>query len=134
MDKLHNKGITSELDAWLTFLGCDEPDYIVDLITRYPEFKPMYADLYDMCLNIERVMNMFSKELAILDRNTVKYMIDELQEQLDAVNDTITEKDNAIAEKDNAIAEKDSTIAKKDSENEKLKAEIAALKAQLDKI
>ena len=27
---------------------------------------------------------MFSKELQLMDRNTVKYMIDELQEQLDA--------------------------------------------------
>ncbi len=29
-------------------------------------------------------MNMFSKELQLMDRNTVKYMIDELQEQLDS--------------------------------------------------
>ena len=37
----------------------------------------MYEDLYNMCLNIEGVMNMFSEELTILDRNTVTYMIDE---------------------------------------------------------
>ncbi len=28
-----------------------------------------------MCLNTERVMEMFSEELAILDVNTVQYMI-----------------------------------------------------------
>ena len=87
--KLHNKGITSKLDAWLTFLGCDEPDIIIDLITKYPEFKPMYSHLYDICRNIEGVMNMFSKELQIMDRNTVKYMIDELQEQLDDANNKV---------------------------------------------
>ena len=47
---------------------------------------------------IERVMEMWSKELQILDRNTVKYMIDELQEQLDDANATIADKNAIIAE------------------------------------
>ena len=83
IEKLHNCGIQSELDAWLTFLGCDEPQYIIELIERYPYFKPLYEDLYNICLNVERMMNMFSKELQTLDHNTVTYMIDELKEQLD---------------------------------------------------
>lgn len=36
-----------------------------------------------MCLNMERVMGMFSKELQELDRNTVQYMIDEMEEEID---------------------------------------------------
>ncbi len=98
LNKLHNKGIESELDAWLTLLGCDEPEYIIELITNYPGFKSMYSDLYNLCQNIERVMEMWSKELQILDRNTVKYMIDELQEKLDDANATIADKDATIAE------------------------------------
>ena len=80
--KLHNIGIRNELDAWLTFLGCDEPDYIIRLIKEYPQFKPMYQQLYDLCRNVEGVMSMFSKELQLMDQNTVKYMIDEYQEEL----------------------------------------------------
>ena len=34
---------------------------------------------------------MFSEELKILDRNTVKYMIDELQEELDDAKTQLTE-------------------------------------------
>lgn len=52
------------------------------LIDKFPEFKAMYRTLYEMCLNTERVMEMFSEELRILDRNTVKYMIEEQQNQL----------------------------------------------------
>ncbi len=89
LNKLHNEGINSKLDAWLTFLGCDEPKWIIELISRYPEFKPLYSHLYDLCRNIEGVMDMFSKELQIMDRNTVKYMIDELQEQLDTANEQL---------------------------------------------
>ena len=47
MDKLHNEGINNEFEGWLTFLGCDEPEYIIKLIDKYPFFKSMYQDLYD---------------------------------------------------------------------------------------
>jgi peptidoglycan hydrolase CwlO-like protein len=65
----------------------------------------MYQDLYDICLNVEEVMQMFSKELQELDHNTVIYMIDELQDQLDEANATISEKNAAISMKDATIAE-----------------------------
>jgi hypothetical protein len=87
LSKLHNNGINNKFEAWLTFLGCDEPAQIINLITKYPIFKPMYSQLYDFCLNIEGVMNMYSKELQIMDRNTVKYMIDEYQEQVDQLKE-----------------------------------------------
>ena len=89
LNKLHNDGIKSNLDAWLCFLGCDEPEIIIDLITKYPKFKAMYSHLYDLCRNIEGVMNMFSKELQLMDQNTVKYMMDELQEQLDSTQEQL---------------------------------------------
>ncbi len=76
-----NKDIKSRLDGWLTFLSSDEPADIIALIEKYPEFKPMYEQIYEICENIEQVMGMFSKELYELDRNTVQYMIDELQEE-----------------------------------------------------
>ena len=59
----------------------DEPEDIIALIERYPDFKAMYEQIYEICRNIEQVMGMFSKELYELDRNTVRYMIDELQEE-----------------------------------------------------
>lgn len=140
MERLHNKNkIETEFEAWLTFLGCDEPEYIVKLIDQYPYFKPLYYDLYNMCLNLERVINMFSEELKILDQNTVKYMIDELQEQLDSANETIADRDATIANKDATIANKDATIANKDatiadqaSTIADKDATIAKLQAELD--
>ena len=68
-------------------MACDEPDRIIELVTHFPEFKQMYETLYQMCLNVERVMDMFSEELRILDRNTVKYMIEEQQQEIDSLKD-----------------------------------------------
>lgn len=79
----HNKDITDKLDAWLVFFSSDDPDTIVRLITAWPEFRPLYEQVYDVCRNVEEVMNMFSEELRELDRNTAQLMIDEMQETID---------------------------------------------------
>ena len=49
-------------------------------------------------------MNMFSKELAELDRNTVQYMIDEMQDEIDGMKEQLNDKDSEINKKDNEIA------------------------------
>ena len=88
---LDNKSvtITNELEAWLTFLSMDDPDTILKLIRSYPKFEPIYRDIYEMCQNLERMIEMFSKELAELDKNTVQYMIDEMQDKIDEQERTI---------------------------------------------
>ena len=78
----HNNTIENEMDAWLMFLGTDDPNRILKLLDQYLQFEELYRDLYTACRNTERVMSMFSEELKILDRNTVQYMIDEMEEQL----------------------------------------------------
>ena len=134
--KMHNKKVTTLLEAWMTFFSTDDPEEIIKLITDFPQFKPMYETLYRMCRNVENVMSFFSEELREMDRNTVRYMIDELQKEVDlqktaiAENATIIAEMNAsIAEKDSAIAEKDSTIAEKDSAIAALQARIRELES-----
>ena len=93
---LQNKGISNQLDAWLTFLSVDEPETIVNLITTFPQFKPMYDEVYQLCRNTEKVMEMFSKELQELDRNTVQYMIDEMQDMINAQKGQIETQQDTI--------------------------------------
>ena len=61
----------------------DEPEKIIELVERYPEFRAMYEHVYYICQNVEDIMGIFSEELRIMDRNTVKYMVDEMQETID---------------------------------------------------
>ena len=135
--KMHNKKVTTLLDAWMTFFSTDDPEEIIKLITDFPQFKPMYETLYQMCQNVENVMGFFSEELREMDRNTVRYMIDELQKEVDVQNATIAENtaviaemNAAIAEKESLIAEKDSALAEKDYLLSKSAATIAALQAE----
>lgn len=74
--------IENRLEEWLVFLSQDDPDMIIKLLNKNPGFQKIYEEVYNLCPNSERMMNMFSKELEILDRNTVKLMIDEMEEEL----------------------------------------------------
>ena len=81
---IHNKDkkIENKLEEWLVFLSQDDPDMIIKLLNQNADFQEIYEEVYTICLNMERMMEMFSKELAILDRNTVKLMIDEMEEEV----------------------------------------------------
>ncbi len=97
---LHNKGVEkcNKLDAWILFLSVDEPELIMQLIEMYPEFEELYQEVYGMCRNMEDFMGIFSEELAILDKNTVDYMIDEMQNTIDEQRETIDVQREAIGD------------------------------------
>ena len=72
----------------------------------------MYGDIYELCRNVEKVMGMFSKELQKMDRNTVQYMIDEMQDQIDRQMDQIDRQMDQIGRQADQIALKDAEIEK----------------------
>lgn len=116
---MHNKNIKTQLDAWLTFFSRDDPATIVQLITEYPEFKPMYETIYRTCLDMEKVMGFFSQELKVMDDNTVKYMVDTLSAEVD----TLTQQKEVLSKENEALSK----------DNEILKQKLAELEAQLSK-
>ena len=120
----HNNDKTIKLDnrleAWLAFLIMDAPEDIVQILEQYPDFKALYNQVYDICLNIEEVMGMFSKELLELDRNTVELMIDEMQKQAD----------NLRNQNENLAFENESIK----SENERIKNENKEIRAMMEEL
>ncbi len=100
-----NKPIETEIEAWLTFLSSDAVEDIIELLEAYPEFKPLYETLYDMCENIEGVMSMFSEELYQLDRNTAAFMVDEFGRIIEEQKALIEQKDDELVQKDAIIAQ-----------------------------
>jgi 2C-methyl-D-erythritol 2,4-cyclodiphosphate synthase len=76
----------------------EKPEDIVRLILQYPEFGDIYKEAYEICRNIEGVMEMFSEELYELDRNTVQYMIDEMQDTIDAQKEKLGEQKKKLGE------------------------------------
>ena len=115
--------IENRLEAWLAFFCMDDPETIIEIIERYPDFKEMYEQAYDVCRNIEEVMQMFSKELLELDRNTVKLMIDDMQKEIEEKDEEIgcqreqlNQKDEKLNQKDEELSQKDEELSQKDEE------------------
>ena len=94
----------------------------MELIESYPEFREMYGDIYDLCLNTEKVMEMFSKELLEMDKNTVLYMIDEMQNEIDEQKVMLQDKDAQLQQKDVQLLEKEQNLEYERAENERLRA------------
>ena len=80
---------------------------ILRLIEEYPEFKALYEDVYELCRNVEGVMQIFSKELLEMDRNTVRLMIDEMQDEIEKKGQTIKAQEKMLQEKNEALKQKD---------------------------
>ena len=130
--QMHNKPIETPLEAWLTFLGEDKPERVIELITACPEFKELYATLYEMCRNTERVMRMFSEELRILDRNTVKYMIEEQQKEIDSYKEQLQQKNEEWNQRLNQKDEEwNRRLDQKEAELHAAQERLAELEAEL---
>lgn len=107
---IHNKGIRNKLDGWLAFFCDDSPERIIELLEKYPEFKPLYEHVYEMCRNVEKVMEMYSKELLEMDRNTVQYMIDEMQEEINQKEEELSQKNAQLNQKKEELSQKDAQL------------------------
>jgi len=128
-----------ELDAWLYFLGSDKPRDIQKVISSHPKFKQMYEEINYFRYHPEEAIRMFSEALRILDENTVKYMIEELEQELEEKDlkleeksqeleeksQELEEKSQKLEEKNLELEEKDKKLEEKDKEIERLKAVLA---------
>ena len=80
--KIKQNEIVEELDAWLYCIASEEPEVIQKILERYPQFEEIYEEVEEFRRDIGGVLSMFSEALKIMDRNTVQYMIDELEGDL----------------------------------------------------
>lgn len=116
-----------ELDAWLYFLGSDKPRDIQKIISSHPKFEQMYEEINYFRYHPEEAVRMFSEALRILDENTVKYMIEELEQEIEERNLKIEERNKELEEKDKKLEEKDKKLEEKDKEIEKLKKQLGLM-------
>ena len=132
--KLQNgdRKFENKLEAWLTFLSVDDPDTILSLLEAYPEFGALYNDGYQLCLNIEEVMDMFSKELAVLDRNTVQLMIDEMQQEIEVKKKFLEEQTQQLEEQTQQLEEQTQQLEEQTQQLEEKDRKLEEQKQQLE--
>ncbi len=147
----HNE--IGELEAWLYFLGSDEPKDINRIIEKYPFFEELYQEIVYFRYHPKELVGMYSEALAILDRNTVEFMLDDMKKEADdlrvdlnkqearvaemnaelsQMETELSEKDAELSQKDAELSQKDVVLSQKDAELSQKDAEIARLKALLE--
>ncbi len=91
--------VTEELDAWLHLLASEEPEIVYTIIEKYPKFQEIYEEIAAFRQDIGGVLSMFSEALKIMDQNMVRYMIDELQDELDSTNKELADKEKELSDR-----------------------------------
>ena len=109
---VHN--ITTVQDAWLKFLTISDPDEIVEFVNDFPEFLPCYHDLISFRKNPKELITMFSEALRELDRNTEKYMVEQLHNQVVELKNIVAENQELLSETQAMLSKKDTMISEKD--------------------
>ena len=94
--EVHN--VSTKRDAWLKFMTEDDPDEIVRFVNQYPEFLPCYHDLIAFRQNPKELVNMFSDALREMDKNTERYMVEELNKEVSELKEENISLTKRIAE------------------------------------
>ncbi len=119
--EVHN--VSTKRDAWLKFMTEDDPDEIVRFVNQYSEFLPCYHDLIAFRQNPKELVNMFSDALREMDKNTERYMVEELNKEVSDLKKQLNAEKNSYQKKLDSVT----------LENNNLTKRIAELEAQLNK-
>ena len=122
------------LYGWLSFMGTTGVEDAVRLCKVYPWLSELYQELAGYAKSPREMMGMFSEMLRELDRNTVKYMVDDMREKIEKQEAELAEKDTVIAEKNAALAENASALAKKDTVIAEKDAALAEKDAEIKRL
>ena len=130
----------NELEGWLSILTAETIADVECVIRRYPWSEAIFREMSAYVNKPKEVIHMFSEALKIADKNTVKYMIEELQDKLQQTEDELQQAENKqkLAEenqKQESELRKQEEEKRKQAEDElqRSKEEIAQLKALLAK-
>lgn len=78
---IHTK-INSEKEAWMLFLSSTNLEDIMEVCECYPQFIPLYQEVFDFGKDVRELLSTFSEALREMDRNEERYMIEEMQEEM----------------------------------------------------
>ena len=121
----------NSLEGWLSILTAETMADVERVIRRYPWSEPIFREMSAYVNNPEEVILMFSEALKIADRNTVKYMIEELQDRATQAEEKqkLTEENQRQEAQKRKQAEENQKLT--EAELQRSQEEIAQLKALL---
>jgi hypothetical protein len=124
--------IKNEQTGWISLLATDSMDAVDEVIKDYPWTEEIYREMSSYMNKPEEVLNMFSEALKIMDRNTVKYMMDEMQDTINELQNVNSEQQDTISELQNTNSELQNTNSAQQDTISQLQHQIRLLTQQLN--
>ena len=125
LDSFSHKADNKEdhLSMWLTLLTKTDVTSVVKLANLRPEFAKIYQEIAQFRKDPKELVHMLSEALAIMDKNTERYMVDvyrkEAETALAQVAEVKAQKKQVEAEKKQLEADKQKVEAEKQHETER---------------
>lgn len=85
-----------ELHSWISFLVTENLNDADQLIQKYPWLREIYQEIAALRTKPEEVLHMWSEVLITLDQNSLKYMVDELKDEVEHQKLALQQKDDEI--------------------------------------
>ena len=132
----NHQNVSNKLEAWLYFIASDKLEDIRKVIEMYPEFQELYEEIFQFRYRMKELIGMYSEALSILDANTVKYMVEQQQEELERQQKELEEKDKVLKEKDKVleVQKKELEVQKQELEVQKQELEVLKQERAADKV
>ncbi len=98
------------LIGWLSFFCTEHAEEAEVLCHDYPWLSELYAEMAELGRKPEELMTMFSEMLREMDRNTIRYMVDDMKEQIEKGKVELAEINKILEKNKAALAEKDKVL------------------------
>lgn len=120
-----------DLTIWLSLLSTETMDEAERLIRKYPWLEAIFEEMSGYVYKPEEVLSMFSDALKIMDKNTVRYMMDEMQEELSETKSKLSNVRNELSDTKNELSDARNELSDTKSELSDTKSELSDAKNEL---
>ena len=119
------------LVGWLSFFCTEDADEAEELCKTYPWLWELYAEMAEFGRKPEELISMFSEFLREMDRNTIRYMVDDMKEQIEKGKIEKAELQEEIAEARGKLTETKKELTEAKEELTEAKEELTEAKEEL---
>ena len=120
------------LAGWLSFFCTENTEEAEELSKIYPWLSELYVEMAEFGRKPEELMTMFSEMLREMDRNTIRYMVDDMKEQIEKGKQELAELNVVLEESKKEIEESKKEIEESKKEIEESKKELEESKKELE--
>ncbi len=131
-EKLHNKNIETELEAWLGFLAFDDLERIWEISHFDPIFEGMYHDLSEYRRDAGEVLGVFSEILYEMDVEAAQYQSNEVKKQLKEQIAALEEEKERLEEANVQLKEKKVQLEETNIQLKEKKVQLEEANVQLE--